>query len=551
MSGPTDENVPASGSAVPSGADPAPDVDDARPPEDAPAVRDEDAPPPAPDEGPDASPQGGQTALDAATVQDDSAQDGDGPAQQDTPGPSGHGELLEGPPDAAGPAEGGLEARPCAYCGRPVRQQGDSSPAVRYCADNEGACARAAAERRRRDQDAPGLAGQVARTWDMVERLEDVAELLAISLTGGLSVAGVERRLADARAEAAAGLAQAHREREASRLEAEQGLAQLGALRDRLARAEAGVAELTAQLDSARTERDMARDMGTQATRTAEAANVTIGAVRAERDRLTDRVDELTSALDDARDELTHLREELSDAKEAQKRSMALEETRTRLRAVESELDKMRTTAEIAQKGRAAAEQASAEADRQALEARVHAEEMSGERDEIVAERDSLATDLKACRAELEAAAPRLEESERLAADLESSRHDLELHQSRLVEEQLRSRGHAEMVDQLRGALATMITERDTARAEADEAKAEVERLIRATPPGARHARPQEFGAPAAAEGTLPPGQFPPPQPGHFPGSPGHDLPPGHDLGGVNGPPESFRRHRFLPPPEE
>jgi hypothetical protein len=443
-------------------------------------------------------------------------------------------------------AEAVRETRPCAYCGRAVPQPGDSSPAVRYCADNEGACAHAAAERRRRDQDTPGLAGQVARTWDMVERLEDVAELLAISLTGGLSVAGVERRLAEARAEAAAGLALAHREREAARQESEQGLAMLGAVRDRALRAEAEVAELTAQLESARTERDTARDIGDQATRTAEAANTATAAVSEERDRLTGRVAELTSALDTARDQIIGQREELAEAKEAHKRSMALEETRAQLRATESELDKMRTTAEIAQKARTAAEQACAEADRQALEARSHADEVNNQLDEAVAERDSLATDLKSCRAELEAAAPRLAAGEQLVAELEASRHELEEKQSNLLQQQLRSREHSQMVDQLRGALATMIAERDTARAEADEVKAQLDQLVNASPQGARHARPPEFGTPAAEEPeSLPPaGQFPPP--GSFPGSP-----PGHDFGGVTGPPESFRRHRFLPPKEE
>ncbi|MDN3354975.1 hypothetical protein [Actinomadura sp. DC4] len=442
------------------------------------------------------------------------------------------------------PEDADPRTRPCAYCGRPLDQPGDSSPAMRYCPDNGGACAQAAAERRRRDQDTAGLAGQVARTWDMVERLEDVAELLAISLTTGLSVAGIDRRLAEARAEAATALADAHREREAARLESEGAFAQLGGVRDQLRAAEVSAAELTAQLESARTERDTARDMGDQATRTAEAANEAVTALREERDRLMGRVVELTSALD-----LAH--GELADAKEAHRRSMALEETRTQLRATESELDKMRTTAEIAQKARAAAEQACAEADRQALEARAHAEEMSGERDEIIAERDSLAEDLKSLRMELESAAPRLAAGEHLATELETARKDLEQQQSRLLEQQLRSREHSQMVDQLRGALATMISERDAARAEADETKLELERLANSVPRGSRHARPAEFGG-QPADGTSP-SRFPP-----FPGSPqspdlpsGHDLPPGHDLGGVTGPPESFRRGRFLPPPEE
>jgi hypothetical protein len=496
VSGPTDENAPVPDSAVPSDGESPAERDDVRPTADAAEAPAEDPPPDEPEEAAD---------------------------------------------EEGGPAQSDLGTRPCAYCGRAVPQPGDSSPAIRYCPDNGGACAQAAAERRRRDQDTPGLAGQVARTWDMVERLEDVAELLAISLTGGLSVAGIDRRLAEAREEAATSLADAHREREAARLESEQAFAQLGGVRDRLRQAEARVAELAAQLESARIERDTARDMGDQATRTAEAANTALTALREERDRLMGRVVELTSALDLARGELV-------DAKEAQRRSMALEETRTQLRATESELDKMRTTAELAQKARAAAEQACAEADRQALEARAHAEEMSGERDEIVAERDSLAADLKSCRAELEAAAPRLAAGEHLAAELEAARRELDQQQSRLLEQQLRSREHSQMVDQLRGALATMIAERDTARAEADEAKAEFEQLVNSVPRGSRHARPTDLDpAPIPpAEGTYPP-QFPP----SFPGAPPTDLPPGHDLGGVTGPPDTFRHHRFQPPPEE
>ncbi len=489
MSGPTDENAPPSGSAVPA-EDAEPDPDDAYPP-------------------------------------DRTATPGEDPGEG---------------PHPESPEESAHVTRPCAYCGRPIEQAAEGSPAVRYCPDNEGACARAAAGRRARDQDTPGLAGQVARTWDLVERLEDVAELLALSLTGGLSVAGVERRLAEARADAATGLADAHREREAARLESEQAFAQLGAVRDHLRRATAEVTGLTAQLESARADRDLARDLSAQATRTAEAANTAITAVREERDRLMGRVVELTATLD-------LVRGQLAGAKEAQRRSMALEETRTRLRATESELDKMRTTAEIAQKARAAAEQACAEADRQALEARSHAEEMNAERDDLIAERDSLAADLKSCRAELAAAAPRLAAGEQLLAELEQQ-------QSRMLEQQLLAREQAQMVDQLRGALATMLTERDAARAEAERvrsrAEAEIERAraeAELANRGPRHARPPEFttpaapGAPAAdgSDGTQPPGRFP--------AHPSGPFPPGHDLGGVNGPPESFRR--FLPPSED
>ena len=617
VSGPTDENVPVPGSAVPhdDGDGDEPDRDDTRSSgDDTPAREPIPLPPGAavrsgppvpggaaagevgeagqvgqvgdavPAEGQDA-PAEQRTTYDRDTVASGLAgtdtEDGTEATDPIGAGPSAFGFGSGGPAAAYEPAQAphgaaqaphgaaqaphgaaqaphgggqddGLGPRSCAYCGRPVPQHGDSSPAVRYCPDNEGACAAAAAERRRRDQDSPGLAGQVARTWDMVERLEDVAELLAISLTGGLSVAGVERRLAEARAEAAAGFALAQREREAARREAEQGLAQLGDVRDEARRVEAEAVELAARLETARIERDAARDMGAQATRTAEAANTAIAAVREENDRLSRRVEELTAALEAARAELARRHEQLAEAKEAQKRSLALEETRTRLRATESELDRMRTTAEVAQKARAAAEQACAEADRQALEARSHAEEMNGERDEIIAERDSLATDLRSCREELSTAEPRLAEHERLTADLERSRQELEQQQSRLLEQQLHSREHSQMVDQLRGALATIISERDSAKLEVDEARAEIERLIQLGPQSARHARPPAFGAPPVDQvpesiqppRETPPGQFPP---GEFPPPPFPASPPGHDLGG---PPDSFRR-RFLPPPEE
>jgi hypothetical protein len=521
VSGPMDENAPVPGAVMPS-------ADDAKLDPDVPAAQDDV--PLTPDE---ASPAQGHVHA-----QDDAmAEEGDGAHAEDAA--VAESRVADAPYEDTH-ADSDLVTRPCAYCGRVVTQPGESAPAVRYCPDNEGACARAAAARRRRDQDTPGIAGHVARTWDMVERLEDVAELLAMSLTGGLSVAGVERRIAEVRAEAATGIALAQQDREAARLEAEQVLAHMGAVRDRAQRAEAEAAGLTAQLEAARAERDMARDIGTQATRTAEAANAAITAVRDERDCLTHRIAELTSALDVVRDEVARHRAEAVEAveaveaKEAQKRSMAIEETRSKLRAAESELDKMRTTAEVAQNARAAAEQASAEADRQALEARSHAEEVS-------AERDATAAQLESCREELEAAGARLEEADRLAAELQASRRELEESRSRLLQQQLQSRERAQMLDQLRGALAKMITERDAARTEVDEANAKIEQLVQghAGPPaGARHARPAESG-PAAddAEQTLPPGPFP-------------ASPPGHDFGGVTGPPDLFRR-RFLPPPDE
>jgi uncharacterized coiled-coil DUF342 family protein len=193
----------------------------------------------------------------------------------------------------------------------------------------------------------------------------------------------------------------------------------------------------------------------------------------------------------------------------------------------------MRTTAEVAQNARAAAEQACAEADRQALEARAHAEEVN-------AERDALAGELTSLREQLEEANARhSKEAGELTAELDRARHELDESRSRLLEQQLQARERAQMVDQLRGALATMISERDAARADADEARANSSlpgQHNLGGPAAARHARPGDFGAEPAEPGSAL---------GPFPASP-----PGHDLGGVAGPPDPFRR-RGLPPQDD
>jgi len=253
---------------------------------------------------------------------------------------------------------------------------------------------------------------------------------------------------------------------------------------------------------------------------------------------MTRRVEELSAALDMARDEIARYRVEMAEAKEFQKRSIAMEEARSRLRTAESELDKIRTTVQIAQNARAAAEQARSEADRQALEARSHAEEMS-------AERDATAAELESCGRELEDARSRLEESAQLTAGVESSRRELDEARSQLKDCELKSRERERMLEQLRGALATMISERDAARAQADEAKAQIEQLVKghlgspsSSQASARHARPAE-SAPdvGGTEPASPPGPVP-------------TLPPGHDLGGVSGTPDLFRR-QFPPLTDE
>ncbi|MCF2527065.1 hypothetical protein [Yinghuangia soli] len=68
-----------------------------------------------------------------------------------------------------------LLVRPCAHCGRPVAQKPGAGRPFRYCQDNDGACIKEARNSRQRQRHAPGLPGQVARTWEMVERMEQLA----------------------------------------------------------------------------------------------------------------------------------------------------------------------------------------------------------------------------------------------------------------------------------------------------------------------------------------------------------------------------------------
>ena len=95
-------------------------------------------------------------------------------------------------PDDAPPADEGA-TRPCAHCGRPVPQRQAAGRPFRYCRDNDGACQRASRNMRLHQRSAPGLGGHVARTFELVERLEQVVEGLSDSLHTELSPVGVQR----------------------------------------------------------------------------------------------------------------------------------------------------------------------------------------------------------------------------------------------------------------------------------------------------------------------------------------------------------------------
>src|SRR4051812_29385114 len=86
------------------------------------------------------------------------------------------------------------ETRPCAHCGRPVPQRAAAGRPFRYCRDNDGECQRASRNVRMRHRSSPGLAGQVARTWEAVDRLDQLVGTLSEALHSELSPAGVDRR---------------------------------------------------------------------------------------------------------------------------------------------------------------------------------------------------------------------------------------------------------------------------------------------------------------------------------------------------------------------
>ncbi len=144
--------------------------------------------------------------------------------------------------------------RPCVYCGRPVEQSGAAGRPFRYCRDNDGACQRNARNGRMRERNSPGLAGQVARSWELVERLELVTGTLADALHAELSPAGVERQTATVRAEAATHVAGAHTERDEARREAEAARAEVARLTDALTAITAAAADQEHDLAQVRAE---------------------------------------------------------------------------------------------------------------------------------------------------------------------------------------------------------------------------------------------------------------------------------------------------------
>ncbi|MFG2000835.1 hypothetical protein ACGFNU_16985 [Spirillospora sp. NPDC048911] len=233
---------------------------------------------------------------------------------------------------------------PCANCGRPVPQPVRGARTVRYCQDEGGTCAAEARDRRERTRETPGLSGQVAWAWEIVERLEGAADQLAGSLASELSVAGVERRVAAAHAESASHIAAAQEERDASQRQAQSAWQEATLARARAEHAESAAAAARSEAEQAIAERDAATRESQEAREAAEQATAARLAAESERDHVTTREGELRAALETARGELVSLHSRLSETEttvqgqriEAAANQRATEDLRSAVRDAET-----------------------------------------------------------------------------------------------------------------------------------------------------------------------------------------------------------------------
>ncbi|MCP2340985.1 chromosome segregation ATPase [Actinomadura rupiterrae] len=363
-------------------------------------------------------------------------------------------------------AEGGEVARlgdpvtvwPCANCGRPVPQPVGAVRAVRYCQDDDGACVREARERRERGRDAPGLTGQVAATWEMVERLERSADALAESLAAELSVAGVERRVAEVRAEAARELSVAQSERDASQRRADEARGEADSARKRADAAEKDAARARDEAKKATAKRDAAQKAWEEAHEIAQQAVTAKLAAESERDRIAARETELLAALENTRADLVAQHAKVAETEgavekqrvEAAVAKQGAEDLRNSMRDTEAQRQRAMQAASKAEAERAAAQRAQSEAEAEAVRAKALAEDAVKERDaardqanQAIAERDDLLT--------------------------------------KLTEHALQIRQLSQSVAEQQAALAALAEERDAARAEADRARRQIDQFTHNT----------------------------------------------------------------------
>lgn len=200
------------------------------------------------------------------------------------------------------------ETRPCAHCGRPVPQRASAGRPFRYCRDNDGECQRASRNVRMRHRSSPGLAGQVARTWEVVDRLDQLVGSLSEALHSEMSPAGVERQVAEVRAETSGQVAAAHAERDDARRDAEQAATAAVAAQQIAAAATAERDEARRQAQDAQRNAEEAGKRAQEAAAARDEAVRTATAAAALRERAETERDAAAADLATARRELQEVR---------------------------------------------------------------------------------------------------------------------------------------------------------------------------------------------------------------------------------------------------
>jgi chromosome segregation ATPase len=272
----------------------------------------------------------------------------------------------------------------CLNCGRPIPQPAQGRP-IRYCPDNDGACEQAAHERRDRARGTTGLPGQVAWTWEIVERLEGMADELVSALSGELSVAGVERRIAEAKAEAAASVASAQEAADMSHHQAEIAWQEAQQLRIRAETAEAQGIQDRERAELVAAECENLRATVDRAQNAAAEANAARVAAESERDRTVSREAENLLTLE-------ALRNELADV-------------RTRLSETQSEIDGQRAAAHVVRREAEAANEQLEEQRRYGLRLSQSLEEMQTALAALAQERDAARAEADRARSQIDSLA--------------------------------------------------------------------------------------------------------------------------------------------------
>jgi chromosome segregation ATPase len=361
----------------------------------------------------------------------------------------------------------GVTTRPCAHCGRPVPQRASAGRPFRYCRDNDDACLRAARNARMRQRSTPGLPGQVAQAFEVVERLDKVMETLTDALHTELSPAGVQRQLDSVRAQTSADVAAAITERDEARREAEQWQDEVARLRAELQRVRAETSRtVQAAVEEAETSRRSAAEAVALAdAHIADAEAVARAAQQSTADAL-DRVRVVEAERDGAL--RTVAATQALHAEAVRDRDAARAEVADAVRARDAALTEARLHAEATQQALAREETARGEAaqTRAALDRAVKVAE------DRQAELLSLRRDLHTVEQQSKDLAVRLKsaEADRAAArrDAEAVRHELqaarkEIEAARTDAEQARqaataAQTHATQLAERVGELATALT---------------------------------------------------------------------------------------------